>query len=69
MDRVNDPFTGGTHTTEEDVNKIKDAICYNDTFVMVHGMTRFPNHEALPLVDRMWQEIQDLRSILTKQIY
>ena len=54
MTRRNIGFEGGNQVTQEEIDKMHEN---GDPW------------ESTKLVDRMWQEVQDLRSVLKKQIY
>jgi hypothetical protein len=62
-------FEGGTLVTQEEVVKLKKLLWRDLVYLETHGFRNFIGEEAEPIVDRLWQEVQDLRSKLTKQIY
>jgi hypothetical protein len=63
MKRVNKGFEGGTLVTQLEVNDMKEW-CYDASPGVNSG-----GDKAEKFVDRLWAEVQDLRSKLTKQIY
>lgn len=66
--RTNEPYSCNP-ITEEEVQKLKELINRDNTYLYVHGFKKLICEDAEPIVDRMWQEIQILRSVLEKQIY
>jgi hypothetical protein len=69
FERANKGFEGGTLVTQEEVVKLKKLLWRDLVYLDAHGFRNFIGTEAEPIVDRMWAEVQDLRSKLTKQIY
>ena len=57
-----------TKVTQEDVDRLKIDLHKFDFWVINHG-GKAEHDEELKTIDRMWQEIEDLRSIIQKQIY
>ena len=57
------------YVTEEEVNKLIELQDRDIVYLSIHGFKSFIGDETIPIIKRMWQEIQDLRSILEKQTY
>jgi hypothetical protein len=59
MTRVNEPYED-TKPTKEDVESIREAVVNNESDA---------DKQALFVVERLWNEVERLRSIIEKQIY
>jgi len=55
--------------TKEDVDKLISLQDRDAALVYTHGIKTFIGDETVPIIRRMWKELQHLRSILSKQIY
>lgn len=69
MTRANEPYDPKNVVSEEEVKKLKELINRDNAYLHIHGFKSFIFEEAEPIVDRMWEEIQNLRAILEKQTY